>query len=239
VSFKLPTAEARPRYVSAMFGRIARRYDLMNTLMTFGMDRGWRRYAAAAADPSPNGLALDVGAGTGKLAQALAERMPAGRVVACDLTEPMLRQGRSTLSGPSARRIVFQRGDALALPYRDAAFDCVSSAFTVRNLADIERGFREMARVTRQGGRVVCLEISRSVLPGLSALFRVYFRRLVPLLGKLVAGDAEAYTYLPESAEAFPAPQRVAEAMRLAGLDQVRWHRLGFGTVAVHVGVKP
>lgn len=234
----LPRQEERPRYVAAMFGRIARRYDLMNTLMTVGLDRGWRRRAAELANPPADGLALDVGAGTGKLALELARRMPEGRVVACDFSEPMLRRARAAVAGGRAPRLDCQLADALALPYRDAMFDCVTSAFTVRNLANMELGFREMTRVTRAGGRVVCLELTNPSLPGFAAVFHLYFTRLVPLLGRLIAGDAEAYTYLPTSVAAFPPPERVAEAMRAAGLDQVRWERLGLGTVAVHIGTK-
>lgn len=236
----LPSAEARPRFVATMFGRIAPRYDLMNTLMTAGLDRRWRVAAVRAADPPPHGLALDVGAGTGRLALALAERMPDGRVIASDFCAPMLEQGRAVLSTrPAARRLVFHQADAMALPYRDATFDCVTSAFTVRNVASLERAFGEMARVVRPAGRVVCLELTLPRVPVFATLFRAYFRGLVPWLGRLVAGDATAYTYLPASVAAFPPPEAVARAMAAAGLADVRWRPLGLGTVALYVGTRP
>ena len=236
----VPTGPARRRYVNAMFGRIARRYDLMNTLMTFGLDRGWRDAAARAAAPRAGGQALDVGTGTGKLALRLAAAMPAGYVVGADFTQPMLRAGQPELRRhPAGQRVALLAADALSLPFRADTFDCVTSAFTVRNLADVGQGFREQARVVRPGGRVVCLELTTPPGPLFARLFRVYFRGLVPRVGALVAGDAEAYTYLPESVAEFLRPGPLAAVMRAAGLDRVRYRRLGLGAVALHVGEKP
>jgi demethylmenaquinone methyltransferase/2-methoxy-6-polyprenyl-1,4-benzoquinol methylase len=236
----VPVGAARRRYVNAMFGRIARRYDLMNTLMTFGLDRGWRAAAVRAAGPPEDGPALDVGTGTGKLALALADAMPRGRVVGADFTLPMLRAGRPSLRRrPGRPPVAFVAADALALPFASETFACVVSAFTVRNLADIRLGFREQARVVRPGGRVVCLELTPPPDPLFARLFRVYFRGVVPLIGGLVAGDSQAYTYLPESVARFLRPRALAAAMRSAGLERVRYRRLGLGTVALHVGEKP
>ncbi len=235
----LPTGSARRAYVRAMFGRIARRYDLMNTIMTFGLDRGWRRLAVWAAHPPVAGLGLDVGAGTGRLSLELARMMPLGRVVGVDFTLPMLRAARATIrASEEGEHISLVAADALALPFDDGVFDCVLSAFTVRNLADVAAGFREQARVTRPGGRVVCLELSMPPGALFAPVFRLYFRRIVPILGRIVAGAAEAYTYLPESVAQFPRPRALAALMRQAGLRNVRWRRLALGAVCVHVGEK-
>jgi demethylmenaquinone methyltransferase/2-methoxy-6-polyprenyl-1,4-benzoquinol methylase len=177
-----------------------------------------------------------VGTGTGRLALALARRMPSGHVVGIDFAEPMLRHGATDLrADPAGGRVRLILADALALPFAEQSFDCATTAFTVRNVADVTAAFREMARVVRPGGRVACLEITRP-RTRLGPLFRVYFARLVPLLGRAVAGDAEAYRYLPASAYRFLEAPELAAAMRQAGLRAVRYRWLGMGTVALHVG---
>lgn len=225
--------------VAKMFGRIAQRYDLMNTLMTAGLDRGWRAAAVRAARPPRDGLALDVGTGTARLASALARAMPDGRVVGLDLTLPMLRVGQGWLwARPEGGRVGLVAGDALRLPFADARFDVLSSAFTVRNLLDLASAFREQARVVKAGGRVVCLELTWPRVGVARLGLRTYCERVLPLLGALVAGDGAAYEYLPESVRLFPPPARVAELMAAAGLREVRWATLGFGTVTLHAGRK-
>ncbi len=225
--------------VAAMFGRIAQRYDLMNTLMTAGMDRGWRAAAVRAARPPRDGLALDVGTGTARLASALARAMPDGSVVGLDLTLPMLRAGQAWLWGrPESDRLGLVAGDALRLPFADGRFDVLTSAFTVRNLPDLAAAFREQARVVKPGGRVVCLELTWPRVGAARLGLRTYCGRVLPLLGELVAGDGAAYRYLPESVRLFPPPVRVAELMVGAGLSDVRWATLGLGTVTLHVGRK-
>jgi demethylmenaquinone methyltransferase / 2-methoxy-6-polyprenyl-1,4-benzoquinol methylase len=228
---------ARPRTVARMFGRIAPRYDLLNTLMTFGMDAGWRRRAVAAAALSGHGRALDVGTGTGALALAVARAVPGGSVVGVDFAGPMIARapGRAAAAGLD-ERTDFAQADALRLPFPDRSFDAVTSAFVVRNVADLGQAFREQARVLRPGGRVVCVELTRTRLPVFRHLFAWYFHRWVPLLGALVAGDAAAYTYLPESLDRFPRPSALADVMREAGLRDVRYELLGMGTVSLHVG---
>jgi demethylmenaquinone methyltransferase/2-methoxy-6-polyprenyl-1,4-benzoquinol methylase len=236
----LPTGASRRQYVHRMFGRIAARYDLMNTVMTFGLDAGWRDAAVRAARPPIAGLGLDVGSGTGKLALQLAEAMPFGQIVGLDFTQPMLRAGQPGVRRHAdGDRVTLVAADALALPFPADTFDCVLSAFTVRNLADVVAGFREQCRVARPAGRIVCLELTTPPDPVFAALFRVYFRRLVPLVGGLLAGDRDAYTYLPESVAAFMRPRQLAAAMHTAGLRKIRWSRLGMNTVALHVGEKP
>lgn len=228
----------RPATVAAMFGQIAARYDLLNTLMTFGLDAGWRRRAVAAAALPAGGWALDVGTGTGALARALARAAPNAQVIGVDFAAPMLaRAARGTSS--TGARIRFVRADAQALPFPADTFDCVTSAFTIRNVADRLAAFREQARVLKPGGRVVCLELTWPRAPLFRPVFRAYFRYWVPILGGLLAGSARAYTYLPESVAQFPGPEALAKLLRTAGFVAVRYELLGGGTVALHVGVRP
>lgn len=219
-----------------MFTRIAARYDVMNTLMTGGRHHAWRRMTATEAARAIPGPVLDLATGTADLALAV-RAADAGRlVVGADFSLGMLREGRQKLAARGATRLPLLAGDALALPFRDHAFACVTSAFLLRNLADLAAGLAEMRRVTRAGGLVIALEIVRPGMPGWDALFAVYFGRVVPLVGALVAGDRSAYTYLPRSVERFVTPGELADLMRKVGLTDVRFRRLGLGTIALHVG---
>ncbi len=220
-----------------MFDRIARRYDLMNALMTGGRDQAWRRQAARLARPEAQGLALDVATGTGDLARALIEETAVRGVVGVDFSEAMLALGRAKARRLGLEgRLHFVVSDALTLPFRDRTFACVASAFLLRNLTDLDRGLREMARVTRPGGRVVALETSKPTAPGFRGLFALYFQHLVPLLGGLVSGDRDAYRYLPRTAAGFLEPDDLVRTMGRAGLREVSYRRLALGTVAIHVG---
>lgn len=228
----------KARNVRAMFSRIAARYDLMNSLMTLGMHHRWRRIAARAASPE-GGLVLDIGAGTGDLALTLVDA-GATRVVAADFSETMLSEAHEKLaarrSGGATIRLV--AADALRLPFAEATFDCATNGFVLRNVADLPATFAELYRVLRPGGRLSCLELTHA--PGLIApIFRPYFEHIVPLMGRLIAGDAAAYSYLPASVHPFPTPDRLAEMMRAAGFQDVRYHRLSVGVVCLHRGTKP
>lgn len=291
----------KSRRVERMFGRIVARYDLMNTLMTGGRDRSWRRLAVQMAEPR-GAVALDVGTGTAELALELL-RQGARTVVGLDFSQEMLLAARAKcrrclgkdrdvttetrrseeeaerfrgfvptpgrlwrsvpgrphaakgsatgrcggLPTPSESRTIgtspqapglpqFLAGDALNLPFGEGSFDIVISGFVVRNLADIKRGFQEMRRVLRPGGRVVCLEITHP-RPGIFAsLFQMYFYRLVPLLGSIVARDFDAYRYLPNSLTTFPAADGLARIMEDAGLEDVSYQMLFPGAVAIHRG---
>jgi demethylmenaquinone methyltransferase/2-methoxy-6-polyprenyl-1,4-benzoquinol methylase len=215
-----------------MFGRIAARYDLLNTLMTFGQDAHWRRAVAdSLACAGRSARVLDVGTGTGRLAQAIQDRYAAAQVVGLDFTLPMLQR--------APRGLRLAAADAQRLPSGDDQFDAVVSGFLVRNLADLERGIAEQVRVLRPGGMLVILETT----PGprrwpLSALYRTYFRHAVPQLGRLLAGDASAYTYLPESTLSFVEPSRLAELLRRFGLEDVHIRSFALGCVAVTSGRK-
>ena len=228
----------KARFVSAMFSRIARRYDLMNGLMTLGMHHNWRRVAARQTIASPDGPALDLATGTGDLAIDLAEVHPHRTVVGADFSLGMLAVARDKLDGlDEARRVRLMAADALALPFATRAFACVTSAFLLRNLADLEQGLREMRRVTRPGGRVVALEITQMRAPGFTALFRLYFHHVVPWIGQLVGGDREAYSYLPQSVDRFVTPGELVTLMQKVGLRGVTYRRLGLGTVTIHTGI--
>jgi demethylmenaquinone methyltransferase/2-methoxy-6-polyprenyl-1,4-benzoquinol methylase len=220
-----------------MFGRIAARYDLLNTLMTGGLDEPWRRQAVRAARPPRDGRALDLGTGTAKLALALARAMPEGEVVGVDVAAPMLVQGLSaTRQHASGRRIHLALADGLALPFLNDTFDCATTAFVIRNVTDVRAAFAELRRVVKPGGNVVCLELTPIQAPLWRTVFGLYFGRVVPILGRLVAGDDEAYAYLPDSVAAFLRPEALAAEMAGAGFQRVRWRRLGLGAVTLHVG---
>jgi demethylmenaquinone methyltransferase/2-methoxy-6-polyprenyl-1,4-benzoquinol methylase len=223
--------------IRAMFTRIARRYDVMNALMTGGRHHTWRRLAAAAVIAAPPGPILDLATGTGDLALAVRAARPASTVIAADFSEAMLHQARAKLARRREPGVRLLAADALALPFRDRTFAAVISAFLVRNLVDLARGFTEMRRVTIPGGLVITLDITRPRVPGWDRVFGFYFHRIVPALGALVAGDRAAYTYLPDSVARFASPPGLADAMRRSGLRDVRYRRIGLGTIALHVGV--
>ncbi|MDQ2784898.1 MAG: bifunctional demethylmenaquinone methyltransferase/2-methoxy-6-polyprenyl-1,4-benzoquinol methylase UbiE [Chloroflexota bacterium] len=232
--------ERKAAYVETMFDTIAPRYDLMNRLMTFGMDRGWRQYVVAQAAPPVGGNTLDVATGTGDIAIALAQCIgPRGTVLATDFSEAMMRPGPGKATKAGVGGIVrFMAADALGLPFPDDTFDCVTTGFAMRNVTDIERAFREMRRVAKPGGRVVCLEVAKPRFPPVRFLHQHYFNWIVPLLGRIVTGHGEAYRYLPESARNFPPPPALKTIMENAGLRDVHFRRLSLGAVAVHTGTK-
>lgn len=233
------------RDVREMFGRIVPRYDAMNRLMTGGRDVAWRRLAVRLAlDGRAPGTArvLDIATGTGDLAFALAEG-GAVSVVGADFAKPMLdaaaAKGRAGgVARSSGERVRWVVGDALALPFPDGCFDACTVSFGLRNMADYGAALREMGRVLRPGGRLVCLELTPYRRPVLGRLFGWYFARIVPVVGGLLSGDRDAYRYLPTSVAAFPTAPALADHMRRAGFVDVSFRFLGGGTVALHVGTK-
>jgi demethylmenaquinone methyltransferase / 2-methoxy-6-polyprenyl-1,4-benzoquinol methylase len=220
--------------VRAMFDRIARVYDLMNSVMTAGLHHQWRRRAADLAGVGPGDRVLDVATGTGDLAIELSRRVaPGGQVVGSDFSEEMLSLARRKAPG-----LRFEWANALELPYEDGAFAASTVGFGARNFSDLDQGVAEMARVVQPGGRVVILEITTPQKPPLSTFFRLWFDRVVPLIGK-VAGDPDAYDYLPNSVKRFPEPPGLAASMARAGLEDIRWILTAGGIIALHVGTKP
>lgn len=223
-----------PDQVRAMFDRITPAYDRMNRVMSLGMDGSWRALAVRASGVALGDAALDVCCGTGDLAIELLDAVSTrGRVVGLDFSQAMLDAARRKSS-----QVEWVRGDALALPFADGEFAAATIGFGMRNLADPLRGFSELGRVVRPGGRVVCLELTEP--PAWAAPFaRLWTDRAVPLLGRLIARETDAYRYLPASVHRFPAADELAAVMGRAGLRRVRFRRLSGGAVAVHVGTVP
>lgn len=227
--------------VRAMFDRIAGFYDRLNTVMTAGLHHRWRRRAGELTGLSPGGRALDVATGTGDLAFELAHRVaPGGEVIGADFSEKMLNIARTKAARQDSTRasIRFEYANALMLPFGDSEFDAATVGFGVRNFSDLEQGLRELARVVRPGGRVVVLEITTPQRPPLSTFFSLWFDRVVPLLGRL-AGDPDAYSYLPNSVKRFPAPDKLAQLMWRSGLRDIHYVLTAGGIIALHAGTVP
>ena len=229
----------KQRYVADLFSRISGRYDLMNDLMTLGLHRRWKRWTAKAAAQNLKGLAIDVSSGTGDLALELAQRPGICHTVGVDLLQAMtIRADQKISSRGMSSVITAMSGDALSLPFSDDSFACATAGFSLRNMPDIEKALSEMIRVVRPRGRVAILELSPMKPSIKSTIFRPVFHYLVPLVGRLVAGDHSAYSYLPKSVDNFWDVDQLASILTGLGLDQVKYQRFGFGTVAVHWGIK-
>ena len=223
--------------VRAMFDRIAGLYDPMNTLMTVGLHHRWRRRAADLAAVGPGARALDVACGTGDLALELAGRVgPGGEVVGTDFSERMLELAGEKAAQRGASSVRFELANALALPYGDDEFDAATVGFGARNFSDLQLGLAEMTRVVKPGGHVVVLEITSPRRPPLSWFFKLWFDAAVPALGRL-AGDAQAYSYLPSSVRRFPGPDELAAVMWSCGMRQVSYRLTAGGIIALHSGV--
>jgi demethylmenaquinone methyltransferase / 2-methoxy-6-polyprenyl-1,4-benzoquinol methylase len=216
--------------VRAMFDRIARVYDRMNSVMTAGLHHRWRERAADLALVGPGDRALDVATGTGDLAIELSRRVgPSGEVVGSDFSDGMLELARA-----KAPELRWEWANALELPYEGGSFDAATVGFGARNFSDLDRGLAEMARVVRPGGRIVVLEITTPQGPPLSTFFSIWFDRVVPAVGRFA--DAAAYTYLPSSVKRFPGPDALAARMAGTGLADIRWILTAGGIIALHVG---
>ncbi len=220
---------AHPREIARMFSSIARRYDLANTLLSFGRDGYWRKFAVSSLGVKRGDLILDIATGTGKLAE---EALSAGAVVVgIDISHEMLRIAKNRL------RMSLLRQDALKLGFKDESFDGAMVAFGIRNMASIEEALREMVRVVKKGGRVVVLEFALPESPIMGRLYSLYFFHILPRLGGLIAGNRDAYEHLVNSVAGFPKPQEIKKLMEGLGLKtELRF--LTFGTVVCYVGVK-
>ena len=224
--------QERAAYVQTMFTRIARRYDLMNRLMTGGQDVRWRRQVVQLTRLRPHASLLDLGTGTGDLAREALEQFPQAKVIAADFTLEMMRvgQGRGTLN--------FSSADALRLPFTDFCFDAVVSGFLMRNVIDLQKALQEQHRVLRKGGRIVILDTTRPKRNILSPFIWLHMHVVIPLLGRLLTGSNDAYRYLPETTEGFVTAENMASRMAAVGFKKVGYERLMFGTIAIHWGEK-
>jgi len=226
----------RADYVQDMFARIAARYDTMNRLMTFGQDVRWRRYVIEQANLPAGGRLLDIATGTGDIAGEGQRQVPGLQAVGGDFTIEMMQAGKRL---PDRQTIRWVASDTLALPFPDDTFDAVTSGFLMRNVIDVDGAFREQLRVTRPGGRVVVLESSPPKDNLLKPFIKIHLNTVIPTLGRLITGEADAYRYLPDSTQGFRGPEELAETMRAAGFADVSYRLFMFGTIAVHVGTKP
>jgi len=233
------------QYVNNMFARIAHRYDIMNRIMTAGQDKRWRKLLIQKAQLPPNGHLLDIATGTGDIAfEALNQHPNLQQVVGADFTLPMMQVGQQrwhkTQTGTASgqHRLSWSGADTLHLPFPSSSFHAVASGFLMRNVTSVPQALAEQVRVCKPGGRVLILEIPRPADTLFGRLFRFYFHNIVPVLGGLISGQPDAYSYLPASADAFLRPNELKIEMEKAGLHTVHYTMLMFNTVALHVGVK-
>jgi demethylmenaquinone methyltransferase/2-methoxy-6-polyprenyl-1,4-benzoquinol methylase len=226
----------RALYVQTMFDRIAARYNLMNRVMTLGQDMKWRRFVVQQAQLPPKGRLLDLATGTGDIAFEARRAHPDAEVIGADFAYQMMAVGKRQSMGS---QIEWTQADALHLPFPNEYFDAVVSGYLVRNVIDIPRTLQEQHRVLKHGGRIVILETTPPPKNLLRPFILIHLKYIIPLLGKLISGNSDAYQYLPESTQAFKTPEELAELMRAAGFEQVAWRTFMFGTMAVHWGIKP
>ncbi len=233
------TGKARERYVQEMFTRISSRYDLMNRLMTAGQDVRWRQEVIRRLHLAPGSLLLDLGAGTGDLARAALAQTPGCIPIAADFTFQMMLVGRQRRTSDAlAQRIRWLNANAVQLPFPAESFDAVASGFLLRNLSDLAGSLAEQYRVLKPGGRLVALDTTPPPHNLLTPFIRIHLHTVIPTLGRLIAGQSEAYQYLPDSTESFLEPEQVAIRLANAGFVEVGFQRLMFGTVAIYWGLK-
>lgn len=228
------TLQKDPREVAEMFDGVAKRYDVTNTVLSFGQDRRWRRKTRDALDLHPGQRVLDVAAGTGVSTAELARS--GAEAIACDFSLGMLQAGRHR---PDRRKLDFVAGDALHLPFADATFDAVTISFGLRNIVRPADALAEFARVTRPGGKLVVCEFSTPVVPGFRQLYMNYLMRALPAIATRVASNPEAYVYLAESIRAWPDQAALGHIVEGSGWTDVHWRNLTGGIVALHRAVKP
>jgi demethylmenaquinone methyltransferase / 2-methoxy-6-polyprenyl-1,4-benzoquinol methylase len=226
------TGQERATYVQNMFTQIAKRYDLMNRLMTGGQDIRWRKQVIQLARLNRNARLLDLGTGTGDLAREALAQSPQAKVVAADFTIEMMRVGQNRGA------LNFSSADALRLPFEDSSFDAAVSGFLMRNVIDLQGALQEQYRVLKKGGRIVILDTTRPKKNILSPLIWLHMHVIIPALGRLLTGVGDAYHYLPDSTEGFVTAENLASRMAALGFKKINYERLMFGTIAIHWGEK-
>ena len=238
--FERIQAREKAQRVLNHFNSVAAVYDFMNTLLSFGIHHAWKRASMRLLDLRPGERVLDVCGGTGDLAILAARRVgPRGRVVVYDINRAMIQAGMPKVRGtPLEDRIRHVQGDAEQISFPDRSFDAVMVGFGIRNVTGMRRGFAEMHRVLRPGGRLMCLEFSRPVWPVFRRLYDVYSFYIMPFLGELIAGSRKAYTHLPESIRMFPLPDELAGMLRQVGFSRVDYRSFTNGIAVVHVAAK-
>ena len=229
------TGRERATYVQKMFTRIAGRYDVMNRLMTFGQDLSWRKEVIRRAAIQPGNRVLDLGSGTGDIALEIHAHQPDAWPLAADFTVEMLRVGQKR---PNGDALDWCATDALNLPYANESFDAVVSGFLMRNVSDLPRALAEQRRILKPGGRIVILDTTRPPENLLAPFIRIHLNTVIPTLGKLITGESEAYTYLPDTTKGFLRAEELAMRMSDATFSGIGFKRVMFGTIAIHWGMK-
>lgn len=237
---KLIPAEEKKQRVQEIFSSVANKYDLMNDLMSFGIHRLWKRFVAEKTNLKPGDSAIDVCGGTADIAMLMARKVgDKGQIVVYDINKDMLEIGRDKcIDGGFLKNIQYVQGDAEEIGFEDNTFNCATVGFGIRNVTHFEKAFKEMARVVKPGGRVICLEFSRPTSKVFTKLYDLYSFKVMPELGKAVTGNREAYVYLPESVRKFPPQEELKKIMEGVGLFKVKYYNLLNGVAAVHIGVK-
>ncbi len=229
------TGRERATYVQKMFTRIAGRYDVMNRLMTFGQDLSWRKEVIRRAAIQPGNRVLDLGSGTGDIALEIHAHQPDAWPLAADFTVEMMRVGQKR---PNGDALDWCATDALNLPYANESFDAVVSGFLMRNVSDLPRALAEQRRILKPGGRIVILDTTRPPENLLAPFIRIHLNTVIPTLGKLITGESEAYTYLPDTTKGFLRAEELAVRMSDATFSGIGFKRVMFGTIAIHWGMK-
>ncbi len=240
IGYQRIAKKEKAKWVRHQFDTVARRYDLMNTLLSCGIHYVWKRIALHLLNAKTGARILDLCGGTGDLAVSAKKRVgPDGRVVLCDINREMMKVGKAKSSHSAIRRALdYVQGDAEQLPFPDEFFDGAVVGFGIRNLTDMIQGFREMHRILKPGGSMVCLEFSNPNSPPVKALYHFYSFHIMPRVGALFTGSQEAYTYLPESIRLFPSPDALAVQLAEIGFEKIEFRRLSLGIAVIHRGVK-
>jgi demethylmenaquinone methyltransferase/2-methoxy-6-polyprenyl-1,4-benzoquinol methylase len=237
---KSPSGADKEAYVESLFSAIAPKYDFMNSVLSLTRHRAWRRHAVSMSGLRPGGRALDVCCGTGDFAFDLSNAVGSeGSVVGVDFAAPMIELAKAKASRGGRHNIEFLVGNACNLPFEDESFDCVTVGFGIRNVGNIDKTLGEMARVTKPGGKVICLEISQVRSPILRLPWMLYFYVLTPYAARLFKARRSAYEYLPQSVRDFISREELAARFEKSGLCDVRFHDMMFGAVCIHIGTKP